>query len=122
MGGGGRHRAGTGPAQAPRVRHIRQSNGGGILEGKVPDGSGTELGRRGKDGEILHRPGRDLTLSAPKSVSLAALVGGDARVVDAHDRAVARTLAWFEKNIAETLSSSMPSTPASPSPSSRRPA
>ena len=73
-----------------------------VLEGKVPDGSGTELGRRGKDGDILHRPGRDLTLSAPKSVSLAALVGGDTRVVDAHDRAVARTLAWFEKNVAET--------------------
>ena len=73
-----------------------------VLEGKVPDGSGTELGRRGKDGELLHRPGRDLTLSAPKSVSLAALVGGDARVVDAHDRAVARTLGWFEKNVAET--------------------
>ena len=73
-----------------------------ILEGKVPDGSDTRLGRRGKDGEITHRPGRDLTLSAPKSVSLAALVGGDARVVDAHDRAVASTLAWFEKNVAET--------------------
>ena len=73
-----------------------------VLEGKVPDGSSTELGRRGKDGELLHRPGRDLTLSAPKSVSLAALVGGDVRVVGAHDRAVARTLAWFEKNVAET--------------------
>ena len=73
-----------------------------VLEGKVPDGSDARLGRRGKDGEIVHRPGRDLTLSAPKSVSLAALVGGDARVVDAHDRAVARTLAWFERNVAET--------------------
>ena len=73
-----------------------------VLEGKVPDGSGTELGRRGREGERLHRPGRDLTLSAPKSVSLAALVGGDARVVDAHDRAVARTLDWFERNVAET--------------------
>ncbi len=73
-----------------------------VLEGKVPDGSGTELGRRGRDGSIEHRPGRDLTLSAPKSVSLAALVGGDARVVEAHDRAVARTLAWFERNVAET--------------------
>ena len=73
-----------------------------VLEGHVPDGSGKRLGRIAKDGEITHRPGRDLTFSAPKSVSLAALVGGDSRVVDAHDRAVARTLAWFERNVAET--------------------
>ena len=55
---------------------------------RCPDGSGRELGRRDRDGKILHRPGRDLTFSAPKSVSLVALVGGDARIVDAHDRAV----------------------------------
>ena len=79
-----------------------------ILEGKVPDGSDTRLGRRGKDrgtpgsGEILHRPGRDLTFSAPKSVSIAALVGGDDRIVEVHDRAVTATLAWIEKNAAET--------------------
>ena len=73
-----------------------------VLEGKVPDGSDTRLGRRGKDGEIHHRPGRDLTFSAPKSVSIAALVGGDGRIVEAHDRAVAATLAWIEKNAAET--------------------
>ena len=73
-----------------------------VLEGRVPDGSGRQLGRRGKDGDILHRPGRDLTFSAPKSVSIAALVGGDGRIVDAHDRAVAATLAWVEKNAAET--------------------
>ncbi len=73
-----------------------------VLEGRVPGGSDTRLGRRGKDGEILHRPGRDLTFSAPKSVSIAALVGGDRRIVEAHDRAVAATLAWVEKNAAET--------------------
>ena len=73
-----------------------------VLEGKVPDGSGRELGRRGRDGKLVHRPGRDVTLSAPKSVSLAALVGGDARVVDVHDRAVQATLAWIEGNAAET--------------------
>ena len=73
-----------------------------VLEGKVPDGSDTRLGRRGKDGSIEHRPGRDLTFSAPKSVSLAALVGGDRRIVEAHDRSVAATLAWVEKNAAET--------------------
>ena len=73
-----------------------------VLEGRVPDGSGKQLGRRGRDGEILHRPGRDLTFSAPKSVSIAALVGGDDRIVEAHDRAVAATLAWVEKHAAET--------------------
>ena len=73
-----------------------------VLEGRVPDGSDTKLGRRGKDGSIEHRPGRDLTFSAPKSVSIAALVGGDRRIVEAHDRAVAATLAWVEKNAAET--------------------
>ena len=71
-----------------------------ILEGRVPDGP--RLGRPGKDGELLHRPGRDLTLSAPKSVSLAALVGGDARVAEAHGRAVTRTLAWVETCAVET--------------------
>ena len=73
-----------------------------VLEGKVPDGSGRELGRRDRDGKLVHRPGRDVTLSAPKSVSLAALVGGDVRAVDVHDRAVQATLAWIEGNAAET--------------------
>ncbi len=73
-----------------------------VLEGHVPDGSGRRLGRRTREGKIHHRPGRDLTFSAPKSVSLVALVGGDARVVDAHDRAVTRALGWFERGAAET--------------------
>ena len=73
-----------------------------VLAGEVPDGSGRRLGRRVGDGEIRHRPGRDLTFSAPKSVSLAALVGGDDRIVEAHDRAVGRALDWFERNAAET--------------------
>ena len=73
-----------------------------VLEGEAPDGSGRRLGRRGKDGEIRHRPGRDLTFSAPKSVSVAALAGGDGRIVEAHDRAVRATLDWVERNAAET--------------------
>ena len=73
-----------------------------VLEGRVPDGEGRRLGRGRADGTVAHRPGRDLTLSAPKSVSLAALVGGDARIVAAHDAAVERTLAWVEKNVLET--------------------
>ena len=71
-----------------------------VLEGKVPDGP--RLGKRGKDGEIHHRPGRDVTLSAPKSVSLLALVGGDERVTQAHDKAVGNTLAWIEEHAVRT--------------------
>ncbi len=61
------------------------------LGGNVPDGP--QFGRRGPDGELQHRPGRDLTLSVPKSVSLLAMVDGDGRTVEAHDQAVGKTLA-----------------------------
>ena len=44
-----------------------------VLDGTVPDGSGRRLGRTGKGGAFEHRPGRDITFSAPKSVSLTAL-------------------------------------------------
>ena len=73
-----------------------------ILAGEVPDGSGLRLGRRNREGEIEHRPGRDLTFSAPKSVSLAALIGGDERIAGVHDAAVRKALAWIEANAAET--------------------
>ncbi|MYA95030.1 MAG: relaxase domain-containing protein [Nitrospinae bacterium] len=73
-----------------------------VLEGVVPDGSGRRLGRPGKDGSFHHRPGRDLTLSAPKSVSLLAYLGGDGRAIWAHEVAVKRTLDWVERNAAET--------------------
>ncbi len=71
-----------------------------VLEGEVP--GGRRLGRKERDGSIHHRPGRDVTLSAPKSVSLMAMVGGDERVIDAHDKAVGNTLAWIEGNAVET--------------------
>ena len=44
-----------------------------------------------------HRAGWDATISAPKSVSLAALVGGDERVREAHRESVNETLKEFEK-------------------------
>ena len=60
-----------------------------VLEGEVP--GGRRLGRREPDGTVRHRPGQDVTLSAPKSVSVMALVGGDDRIVGAPDKAVAAT-------------------------------
>ncbi len=45
---------------------------------------------------VEHRAGWDATFSAPKSVSLTALVGGDAEVHEAHRRAVAFALDQLE--------------------------
>ena len=63
----------------------------------MPDGSALQAGRNG-----AHRPGMDLTFSAPKSVSLLAYVGGDERLLTANMAAVKSTIAWAEKNLAET--------------------
>lgn len=46
------------------------------------------------------RAGIDLTFSAPKSITLQALVGGDERLLKAHDEAVAATLAYIERHAA----------------------
>ncbi len=48
------------------------------------------------------RAGLDMTFSAPKSVSLTCLVGGDGRLEDAHRRAVKRTLEFIEKHYPQT--------------------
>ena len=71
-----------------------------VLSGHVP-GVDVRLGRK-RDGEHVHRPGWDITLSAPKSVSLEALVRGNRRVIRAHDQAVYETLDWIEKELLET--------------------
>ena len=54
-----------------------------------PDGSVTK--------PVEHRAGWDATFSAPKSVSLTALVGGDDRVTEAHRAAVSTALEELEK-------------------------
>jgi conjugative relaxase-like TrwC/TraI family protein len=55
-----------------------------------------------EDGKIVtpveHRAGWDATFSAPKSVSLTALVGGDDRVREAHRDAVNTALTEFIQN------------------------
>lgn len=66
-----------------------------VLAGKLPDGSSIPI----VHGE--HRPGVDLTFSAPKSISLLALVGRDERIVGAFRESVNATLCWTEKNIVE---------------------
>lgn len=68
-----------------------------LLEGVLPDGA--TLGTH-RDGERQHRPGWDLTFSAPKSVSVMALVAGDRRLIQAHTEAVTSALAFAERHAA----------------------
>jgi conjugative relaxase-like TrwC/TraI family protein len=70
-----------------------------MLDGKMPGGQ--QLGAV-RDGEVQHRPGWDVTMSAPKSVSIMAEVAGDRRLVGAHDRAVKSALAFAERHSAAT--------------------
>ena len=80
--------------------HVHPSRFEEVLSGWVP-GTDIRLGRM-REGGHEHRPGWDLTLSAPKSVSLEALVVGDRRVIRAHDEAVRATLDWVEAELLET--------------------
>lgn len=66
-----------------------------VLEGKLPNGESLE---HMVNGENKHRPGYDLTFSAPKSVSILALVVGDKAVLDAHNKAVKFALTEIEKS------------------------
>jgi len=66
-----------------------------LLEGKLPDGSTLHHG-----GEGPRTAGIDLTFSAPKSLSLQAMVAGDRRLLEAHRAAVTATLKHVESTIA----------------------
>ena len=87
--------AGAGAAELGLEGAVDADRFAKILAGELPDGSQLDA----KRGE--HRPGWDLTMSAPKSLSILALVGGDARLVTAVREAAAATLGWAERNLAE---------------------
>lgn len=61
-----------------------------LLDGKTPDGR--SMGKN-------HRPGLDLTFSAPKSLSILALVGGDHRLTQAFQESVRDTITEIESFI-----------------------
>ncbi|WP_273759504.1 MobF family relaxase [Pantoea ananatis] len=67
-----------------------------VLHGKLPNG--TELGKE-VQGAHVHRPGHDLTFSAPKSISMLILAGGDKRLLEAHHEAVKEALGVIENLI-----------------------
>ena len=61
-----------------------------LLDGKIPDGTLLHNAGEGRRG------GTDATFSAPKSVSLQAMVGNDRRLITAHQRSVDRALTHME--------------------------
>jgi conjugative relaxase-like TrwC/TraI family protein len=69
-----------------------------MLEGRV---AGQQLGTT-RDGKIEHRPGWDITFSAPKSISIMAEVAGDKRLIAAHAAAVKAALGHVEQHMAAT--------------------
>lgn len=64
-----------------------------LLAGELPTG---EKLPRPSDPAKERRSGEDITLSAPKSVSEAALIGGDERLLQAHDEAVKEAVAIIQ--------------------------
>jgi len=69
-----------------------------LLEGRIDD---QQLGTV-RDGQLEHRPGWDVTLSAPKSVSIMAEVAGDRRLIEAHGQAVKTAMAHVERHMVAT--------------------
>ncbi len=70
-----------------------------LLHGQTPDGKLLHSKAIQKDN---HRAATDYTFSAPKSVSIAALIQKDRRVIAAHDQAVETAIAILENRYAQT--------------------
>ena len=70
-----------------------------LLHAQTPDGKSLHSKRIDP---TKHRAGTDYTFSAPKSVSIAALIQKDKRVIAAHDNAVKVALGVLENRYAQT--------------------
>lgn len=84
---------GRGAVELGLTGPVEQGQLSRLLDGKLPNGEEIQASF-GEDAK--KRMGLDLTFSAPKSVSMQALVGGDKGVVQAHDKAVSVALEQVE--------------------------
>ncbi len=95
---------GKGAARLGLTGKIEQKAFFNLLSGKI---EGQVLGKwvRNKvtgEKEREHRPGIDITFSAPKSVSILAEISGQQDVREAHEAAVKEALTYIEKNLIAT--------------------
>ena len=86
--------AGEGAADLGLSGEVTKDSFEAILNGLLPSGEGVAQVES-------RRAGLDLTFSMPKSASVLAYVAGDKRILAANMTAVAKTMAWVEKNLAE---------------------
>lgn len=91
---------GEGAAQLGLQGRVENATLDDVRQGKLPDGS--DLSRMA-DGKNKHRSGYDLTFSAPKSVSIMALVAQDKRFIDIHNRAVAIAMSEVEQLVSARI-------------------
>jgi conjugative relaxase-like TrwC/TraI family protein len=75
---------------------VKEQDFKNLLDGHSQTGNKLIQGTNGK----AHRPGYDLTFSAPKSVSILGIVGNDKGVMDAHRNAVKKVISSIESEFA----------------------
>jgi conjugative relaxase-like TrwC/TraI family protein len=93
-GGGAKEWQGAGADRLGLAGEIDSLRFKALLTGQVaPE---VRVSRGSTRNDARERIGIDLTFSAPKSVSLQALVAGDAGIIEAHDRAVSAAVAAAE--------------------------
>lgn len=85
---------GEGAAGIGLTGEITKDSFEAILSGTLPSGEAVAQIKN-------RRSGYDLTFSMPKSASVMAYVSGDKRILAANMAAVAKTMSWVEKNLAE---------------------
>jgi len=78
---------------------VSQQDFSSLLAGKAPDGQSLSVKVVAPE---KRRAATNFTFSAPKSVSIAALVQQDARVMEAHHQAVNKALSVLEERYAQT--------------------
>jgi len=102
------------------LTNLRKENFENLLDGKIiekeesgkrevngkeltlkPEKEIIQLGRRTKEG-IIHDPGQELILSAPKSFSIMHLVAKDKRLEEVHHNAIKAVARYIEKNMLYT--------------------
>jgi hypothetical protein len=97
-----RARLGQGAITLGLARKIEPDVFRSLLHGFAPEDQAL-FGR--SVGSSKRRAATDYTFSAPKSVSMAALVQGDERVLQAHQRAIAQTLSILEERYLRSCTS-----------------